>query len=51
MMKDYIVLKSFWMGGRLYRIGDRVRLDAATGRMFEADFKVEAVEVRRLRRR
>ncbi|MCT6819468.1 MAG: hypothetical protein M3009_03215 [Bombella apis] len=50
-MSEYIVMKPFWLGGLLYRIGDKVRLDAATGRMFEADFKVEAVEVRQLRRR
>lgn len=50
-MSEYIVLKPFWLGGRLYRIGDKVRLDAAAGRMFEADFKVESVEERKARGR
>lgn len=50
-MRDYIVLRSFWLGGRLYRVGDKVSLCPTMGRLFEADFKVEEAEARKARRR
>lgn len=47
MMKDYVVLRPFFMEGRLYKKGNRIKLPPCLGRLFVFDSKVEAVPARK----